>query len=78
MLRCHTWAAGAATVALLVAGVVKAQEIVIEVSATQPEYFAQDRAIWDLYEEENPNVKIELFSINEDTEGCLSDARRRW
>ncbi|RVT86683.1 carbohydrate ABC transporter substrate-binding protein [Rhodobacteraceae bacterium CCMM004] len=50
---------------------VAAQETVIEVSATQPEYFAQDRAIWDLYEEENPGVKIELFSINEDTEAAF-------
>lgn len=48
-----------------------AQEVVLEVSATQPEYFAQDRAIWDLYEEENPGVKIELMSINEDTEAAF-------
>ncbi|MEO1018274.1 MAG: ABC transporter substrate-binding protein [Pseudomonadota bacterium] len=46
------------------------QDVVLEVSATQPEYFAQDRAIWDLYEDENPGVAIELFSINEDTEAA--------
>lgn len=53
------------------AGGAGAQDVVLEVSATQPEYFAQDRAIWDLYEEENPDVKIELFSINEDTEAAF-------
>ena len=47
-----------------------AAETVLEISATQPEYFAQDRAIWDLYEDENPGIKIELFSINEDTEAA--------
>lgn len=47
-----------------------AQEIEIEVTATQPEYMAQDRGIWDLYEEENPSVKIKLISINEDTEAA--------
>ncbi len=45
-------------------------ETVLQVSATQPEYMAQNRAIWDLYEEENPEVKIELFAINEDTEAA--------
>ena len=52
-------------------GMATAQETVLEVSATQPEYFAQDRAIWDLYEEENPGVKIDLFAINEDTEAAF-------
>lgn len=51
------------------AGVASA-ETVLRVSATQPEYMAQDRAIWDLYEDENPDVKIELFAINEDTEAA--------
>ena len=45
-------------------------DVTLEVSSTQPEFFAQDRAIWDLYEDENPGVKIELFPINEDTEAA--------
>lgn len=59
--------------AMLLAGsaAAGAQDVVLEVSATQPEYFAQDRAIWDLYEDENPNVKIELLTINEDTEAAF-------
>ena len=47
-----------------------AADVELEVSATQPEYYAQDRAIWDIYEEQNPGVKIKLFSINEDTESA--------
>ncbi len=60
----------AATLAGLSARVSEAQDVVLEISSTQPEFFAQDRAIWDLYEDENPGVKIELFPINEDTEAA--------
>lgn len=43
-----------------------AEVITLEVAAEQPEYEAQERAIWDLFEKENPNIKIELSSYNED------------
>lgn len=58
--------------AAVVAGAVtvSSADTVLEISATQPEFFAQDRAIWDIYEDENPGVTIELFSINEDTEAA--------
>jgi len=61
----------AAALATALAGPVQAQEsVTLEVSASQPEYMALDRAIWDLYEEENPKVTIKLFAINEDTEAA--------
>lgn len=63
--------AAALAIVGLTGGVAVAQDVVLEVSATQPEYFAQDRAIWDIYEDENPGVKIDLFSINEDTEAAF-------
>ena len=48
---------------------VLAQDAVeLEVIATEPEYQAQDEAIWSIYEQENPNVDINVISINEDTE----------
>lgn len=46
----------------------------LEVVATDPEYQAKEREIWNLYEEENPNVKINLISINEDQASAF-DAR---
>jgi ABC-type glycerol-3-phosphate transport system substrate-binding protein len=45
-------------------------KIVIEVTATEPEYAGQDRAIWDLFEQENPNITIKITPINEDTEAA--------
>lgn len=67
----YTVIGAALTLALVYSGQARAVDVVeLEVSATQPEYMAQDRAIWDLYEEENPNVKIKLFPINEDTEAA--------
>lgn len=62
--------AGTIATAVLLGGAAAGAQTVLEISATQPEYFAQDRAIWDLYEDENPGVTIELFSINEDTEAA--------
>lgn len=40
--------------------------ITLEVAAMQPEFEAQERAIWNIFEKENPNIKIELSSYNED------------
>lgn len=34
--------------------------------AYQPEYRAAERQIWDIYEEENPNVDIEILEVSED------------
>ena len=44
------------------------EEVVIRVRAFQPEYMAQDRQIWDIFEEEHPGVRIELLSVNEPEE----------
>ena len=49
----------------------EAEAIVLEVSSSNPEYESAERQIWDLYEAENPNVKIEMFSVNEDTEAAF-------
>jgi len=43
-----------------------AEVITLEVAAEQPEYEAHERAIWNIFEKENPNIKIELSSYNED------------
>lgn len=43
------------------------EPVTIEVSDRHSEYHAQFRQVWDLYEEENPHVKVELFHVNEDT-----------
>ena len=40
--------------------------VTIEFVATQPEYLEQDKQIWELYMEENPNVTIKVTSLNED------------
>ena len=45
-------------------------DVEITVRATQPEYVAQDRQIWDIFEEENPGIKIKLISINEPEEAA--------
>jgi len=42
------------------------EKVVIEVVSQQPEYMEQERQVWDLYTEENPNVEIKLISVNED------------
>lgn len=41
-------------------------KVTIEVVATQPEYLDQEKEIWNLYQKDNPNVTIDLISINED------------
>ncbi len=40
----------------------------ISVRATQPEWMGQERQIWDVFEEDNPNIKIVLMSVNEGEE----------
>jgi ABC-type glycerol-3-phosphate transport system substrate-binding protein len=45
-----------------------AEEIVLDVRASQPEYLNAERQIWDIYEAENPGIKINLYALNEDTE----------
>lgn len=49
-------------------------EVQLEVKSVQPEYSAQSRQIWDVYQEQNPNVKITLVDVNEDTQAAY-DAR---
>jgi ABC-type glycerol-3-phosphate transport system substrate-binding protein len=43
-------------------------EAVLEIQASNPEYNNAERQIWDLFEEEYPNIKVELFDVNEDTQ----------
>ncbi|MDD4493150.1 MAG: ABC transporter substrate-binding protein [Eubacteriales bacterium] len=50
------------------------EDVVLEVVVTDPEYMAKEREIWDLYEEEHKNVKINLISVNED-QAAAFDAR---
>ena len=59
------------TVAFLAwSGAAFAQDVELEVIATEPEYSAQDGAIWSIYEQENPGVTVKMMSINEDTESA--------
>ncbi len=43
------------------------EEVVLEVRATEAEYENAERQIWNIYEAENPGVKIEMFSASEET-----------
>jgi ABC-type glycerol-3-phosphate transport system substrate-binding protein len=45
----------------------KGEEVTLDIMSPLSEYEGPYREIWNVYEEENPNVKINLFSINEDT-----------
>ena len=49
----------------------EAEQVVMEIGASNPEYENAERQVWDIYEAENPNVKIELFSVNEDTQAAF-------
>ncbi len=40
--------------------------VTLEIEAWEPEYLDAERQIWDLFEQEHGNIKVELFSINED------------
>jgi ABC-type glycerol-3-phosphate transport system substrate-binding protein len=48
-----------------------AQEVTIDVVAWQPEYMEGERQIWDLFEEEHPNIKINIYGINEEEEAAF-------
>ena len=50
------------------------EPVTLEIVCTDPEYMAKERAIWDLYEEENEHVTINLISVNED-QAAAFDAR---
>ncbi|HML20892.1 MAG TPA: ABC transporter substrate-binding protein [Aggregatilinea sp.] len=53
-------------------GVVKAQDTVtLDVIARQPEYLNLQRQIWDIFERENPGIKINLFAVNENEYAAL-------
>jgi ABC-type glycerol-3-phosphate transport system substrate-binding protein len=45
--------------------------VILEISASNPEYHNAERQIWDLFEEEYPNIKVELFDVNEDTQDAF-------
>lgn len=47
------------------------QEVVLEIRASNPEYENGEIQIWALYQEENPNVTLEFFSV---TEGASQEA----
>jgi hypothetical protein len=49
----------------------EAEAVTLEIGSANPEYENAERQIWDLYEEENSNVTIEMFSVNEDTEAAM-------
>lgn len=44
----------------------------LEIKSIEPEYSAQSRQIWDVYEQLNPNVKVTLFDVNEDTQAAYN------
>ncbi len=46
--------------------------IVLDVRASQPEYLAKERQIWDLFEAKNPDIKINLFAVNESEESAFN------
>ena len=50
----------------------KVEEVTLEISASNPEYENAERQIWDIYEAENPHIKIQLFSVNEDTQDAFT------
>ncbi len=45
----------------------KAEEMTLDIMSPVAEYEGPYREIWNVYEEENPGITINLFSINEDT-----------
>lgn len=42
------------------------EAVTLDVIARQPEYLNLQRQIWDIFERENPNIKINLMAVNED------------
>lgn len=53
-------------------GLTWAQQVELEVVASQPEYLAQEQEIWKIYEKVNPNVKIKMMTVNEDTQNAFA------
>jgi len=47
-------------------GQAEGEPVTLVYLAYQPEYRSAEQQIWDIYEEENPNVKIEIIEANED------------
>jgi ABC-type glycerol-3-phosphate transport system substrate-binding protein len=41
--------------------------VTLEIQASNPEYNNAERQMWDIFEEKYPNIKVELFDVNEDT-----------
>jgi ABC-type glycerol-3-phosphate transport system substrate-binding protein len=46
------------------------EEVVLEVHSMNPEYENAEHQIWSVFEAENPGVKIQMFSVNEDQEAA--------
>lgn len=44
-----------------------AREATLDVIVSQPEYLDAERQIWDVFEAENPGIKIKLYAVNEDS-----------
>ena len=53
--------------ALIDADATTLEEVTLDVMAPVPEYEGAYREIWNVFEAEHPGIKINLFSINEDT-----------
>ena len=45
----------------------KGEEMTLDIMSPVAEYEGPYREIWNVYEAENPGIKVNLFSINEDT-----------
>ncbi len=45
--------------------------VTLDVIATQPEYLNLEREIWDIFERANPDIKINLFTVNENEVAAL-------
>jgi ABC-type glycerol-3-phosphate transport system substrate-binding protein len=65
-------ASGGVSLDAQVVGAAKAQgTVTLDVIARQPEYLNLQRQIWDIFERENPDIKINLFAVNEDEYAAL-------
>ena len=47
------------------------EAVTLDVIARQPEYLNIQRQIWDIFENQNPDIKINLFAVNEDEHAAL-------
>jgi ABC-type glycerol-3-phosphate transport system substrate-binding protein len=48
-----------------------AEEVTLDVIASQPEYIDAEKQIWDVFTAENPNIKVNMYAVNEDTVGAF-------